>query len=82
MKSLGHSLWQARFGIAIMAMTYALSVGVGILMVHGENRFALVYRDRLVSAAHRDDAAARANDAGAPGKAALIDSSRNLGLAG
>src|SRR6266545_6305950 len=50
-------------------------------MVHLDNRFALAYRDSLVAHAHRSDPAARANDAGGHALAAVIDFSRNLGLA-
>ncbi len=75
------AFWRARAGIGIVAAIYAVSVSVGTLMVHAANPFALGYRDSLVARAHRRDPAARANDAGARGEAALIDFSRNLGLA-
>lgn len=75
------SLKRARVGILIVASTYALSLGAGILMAHSGNRFALDYRDSIVARAHRADPAARANDAGAHGVAAVIDFFRSLGLA-
>jgi uncharacterized membrane protein SpoIIM required for sporulation len=71
----------ARAGILIIAMIYAVSLAAGVIMAHTGNRFALSYRDSLVARAHRVDPAARANDAGSPGLAAAIDFSRNLGLA-
>ena len=52
-----------------------------MLAVHSGVRFALAGRDALVARAHRSDPVARANDAGAHGAAAMIDFSRNLGLA-
>ena len=71
----------ARAGILVMGVTYAVSLGTGILMAHAGNRFALAYRDSLVARAHGADPAARADDAGAHGVAAAFDFSRNLGLA-
>ena len=75
------ALTRARPGILTIASTYALSLTTGILMAHLGNRFALDYRDSIVARAHRDDPAARADDAGEHGKAAAVDFSRNLGLA-
>lgn len=75
------ALYRARAGIAIMASVYAISVGTGFIMVHTRSQFALACRDTLVADAHRDDPAARANDAGAHAVAAALDFSRNLGLA-
>ena len=80
-KPLALALAHARVGIFVIALTYALSVTVGLLMVHLDNRFALAYRDSLVARAHRSDPAARANDAGGHALAAVIDFSRNLFLA-
>jgi hypothetical protein len=71
----------ARTGILIMGVIYAVSLGTGMLMAHAGNRFALDFRDSLVARAHRDDPAARADDAGKHAVAAAIDFSRNLGLA-
>lgn len=81
MRTLASAVRHARVGILIMATTYALSLTVGVLMVHTGNRFALRFRDSLVARAHRDDPASRAQDAGAHGVAAALDFSRNLGLA-
>jgi hypothetical protein len=71
----------ARAGILVVGVIYAVSLGIGMLMAHAGNRFALAYRDSLVARAHRADPAARASDAGAYGVAATLDFSRNLGLA-
>lgn len=75
------ALQRARPGILIVAITYALSLGSGMLMAHAGNRLAIGFRDSIVARAHRADPAARANDAGAHGTAAALDFSRNLGLA-
>jgi len=81
LNSFRFSLHQARFGILLIAITYALSVTSGMAMVHSGNAFALAFRDSLVARAQRHDPAARANAAGATGGAAALDFSRNLGLA-
>lgn len=75
------ALYRARAGIAIMASVYAISVGTGLIMVHAGSPFALACRDTLVADAHRNDPAARANDAGAHAVAATLDFLRNLCLA-
>lgn len=75
------ALRRARPGIAIVAMTYVVTLTTGAVMAHAGNGFALTYRDSLVARAHRADPAARAVDRGARATAALIDFSRNLGLA-
>ena len=64
-----------------MATTYALSLGVGAVMAHSGNQFALRCRDSIVERAHRSDPASLADDAGRPAVAAALDFSRNLGLA-
>lgn len=64
-----------------MASVYAISVGTGLIMVHAGSPFALAYRKACVAEAHRNDPAARADDAGAHAVAAALDFSRNLGLA-
>jgi uncharacterized membrane protein SpoIIM required for sporulation len=81
LRPLKSALWQARIGILTVATTYVVSVSVGVLMAHAGSQFALAYRDSLVVRAHRQDPAARANNAGAHGAAAAIDFARNLGLA-
>ena len=77
--SIASALRRARGGIAIMAALYLASLLAGIVLVHSGNGFALERRDAIVSAAVRDDAASRAEQQGAHGKAALIDFARSLG---
>jgi hypothetical protein len=67
---LRSALQPARWGIPIIAMIHAVSLGVGALMVHSGNSFALDCRDSIVDRAHRIDPAARADDAGAHWRAA------------
>jgi hypothetical protein len=74
-------LREARAGILTIAAVYALTVIAGAAMVHEGNRSALAFRDSLVARAHRNDPAARADDAGRRWDAAALDFSRNLGLA-
>jgi hypothetical protein len=78
---IGASVRDARRPILFMALVYAVSIGAGAAMVHSGNAFALRTRDSLVARAHRADPSSRADDAGAHGRAAAIDFSRNLGLA-
>jgi hypothetical protein len=78
---LRSALQRARLSILIMASIYALSLGLGVLMAHSGNQFAVEYRDSIVARAHRVDPAALANDAGRHGLAAAFDFARNLGLA-
>jgi len=75
------ALVHARGGIATIALTYAVSLGLGMGMVHAGNPSALRFRDALVARAHRADPAALADDAGDHGRAAVIDFARNLGMA-
>jgi hypothetical protein len=45
------ALVRAKTPILTVAIAYVLSVGTGIIMVHSGNKFALTYRDSLVSKA-------------------------------
>ena len=45
------ALQRARISILTVALTYFLSVGVGMLMVQSGNEWAIAYRDRIVSGA-------------------------------
>lgn len=72
------ALSRARFGIFTIALTYAISVFVGAMMVHSGNEFALNYRDHLVAQAHANDPAMIALDQSNQLQAALIDFGRNL----
>lgn len=51
MTSIWSALLRARIPIASVALTYCIAVGSGIFMVQSGNRFALSYRDNLVSEA-------------------------------
>jgi len=64
-----------------VALTYLIAITTGVLMAHLGSGFALRYRDALVARAVAADPAARADDRGAHLAAAIIDFSRNLGLA-
>ena len=69
---------RARLPILTVAATYALSLLVGIVMVHAGNPFALHSRDQLVNQAAQQDPAARAAGRGNALQAALWDFSGNL----
>lgn len=45
------ALYRARISILTVALTYFISVVVGVLMVHTGNEFAIAYRDQIVSSA-------------------------------
>lgn len=45
------ALQRARIAILTVALTYLISVSVGIVMVHTRNEWALTYRDHIVSGA-------------------------------
>lgn len=45
------ALQRAQIPILTVALTYLVAVGVGMLMVHTGNEWALAYRDRIVSGA-------------------------------
>jgi len=51
MKQIIRALQRARIPILTVAVTYLLSIAVGMLMVHTDSYFALAYRDRVVSGA-------------------------------
>lgn len=69
---------RARLPILWMAITYALGVATGALMVHTQTHFALSYRDRLVGRAQKTDPAAVASNRGLPLRAAFFDFAGNL----
>jgi hypothetical protein len=81
MDGLAGALRRARGGILVIAVIYVVSVAGGMVMAHRGLSSAVDYRDAIVARAHRSDPAAKADDAGAHGTAALLDFSRNLGLA-
>ncbi len=69
---------RARVGILSVAAAYALSILVGIIMVHSGNSFALNYRDKLVGDAVKNDAVVKTNLRDERLKAALMDFAGNL----
>jgi hypothetical protein len=77
---LTRALSRARLGIWTIALTYALSLGVGLGMVHAGNHWALSYRDALVARALRSDPTAIAYSEGRRVRAAGLDFVRNLFL--
>ena len=69
---------RARTWIVTIAGTYAISILVGIIMVHSGSSFAINYRDQLVGDAGKQDPAAIASAQGSNLKAALLDFAGNL----
>jgi len=49
--SVRRALHRARMAILTVALTYLVSVSVGMVMVHTGNEWAIAYRDRIVSGA-------------------------------
>ena len=74
------SVVRARRSILTIACTYALSVIVGIAMVHAGNEFALGYRDQLVNDAVQRNPIAIAANQGYSIRAAFLDFVGNLTL--
>lgn len=72
------ALSRARLAILTVALTYALSLGVGIAMAQTGNQFALAYRDQLVAGARESNPASLALQNGDRWRAALFDLSGNL----
>ncbi len=72
------ALSRARLAILTMALTYALSLGVGIVMAQTGNQFALAYRDQLVAGASESNPASLALQKGDRWRAALLDFAENL----
>jgi uncharacterized membrane protein SpoIIM required for sporulation len=69
---ISRALYRARIPILTVAFVYFLSVLTGILMVHNGVRFAISYRDSLVSKAQSDTVIVALNQ-NLPLKAALLD---------
>lgn len=72
------ALSRARLPILTVALTYALSLAVGIGMAQTGNRFALAYRDQLVAGASKSNPASLALQKGDRWTAALSDFGQNL----
>ncbi len=77
-RRLRDALHRARLGIWTVALTYFLSVVVGILLVHAGNGFSLRYGDNIVSRAHESSAILKALRNQQPMTAALMDFGANL----
>jgi len=74
---MGRALRRSRWAIGTIALTYAISVLVGLGLVHSGNTFALSYRDRLVGRAVRESTILHNLDAGNPWRAAGLDAAGN-----
>ncbi len=79
-KAILTSLARARWAIVSLALTYALSVLVGGLMVHCGSTFALSHRDNLVARARSKDPVFQAYNRGSRFTAGLMDFGGNLFL--
>jgi uncharacterized membrane protein SpoIIM required for sporulation len=71
------ALDRARMPILTIAITYFISVGIGMLMVHAGNEWAIAYRDRVVSKA-QSSSIIIALDQNDRLRAALLDAAGNL----
>lgn len=67
---------RARGAILAIALTHALAVLVGAVMVHAGNPSALAYRDGLVAQAHASDSVSIAAQQGDDLRAAVIETVR------
>lgn len=67
---------RARLPILAIALTHAIAVITGAVMVHAGNGFALSYRDRLVGQAHVSDPVSLAYQRGDNLQAAFIETAR------
>ena len=75
------ALRHARFGIWTIALTYGLSVFVGLLMVHSGSHYALDFRDKLVGKAQRGNPVAAASlDAAANAVGGLLSMIAGYGV--
>jgi len=68
---------RARLGVATVAAAYLLGVLAGAIMAHTGNRFALSYRDRMVSQAIKTSPILHADGSGKPLVAAALDTAGN-----
>jgi hypothetical protein len=71
------ALDRARMPILTIAITYFISVGIGMVMVHAGNEWAIAYRDRVVSKA-QSSSIIIALDQNDRLRAALLDAAGNL----
>jgi uncharacterized membrane protein SpoIIM required for sporulation len=75
--TVGRALVRARISILVVALTYLISLLVGMIMVHAGNTFAVSYRDNLVGKAQTSSSLV-ALDQNQRLKAALLDFGGNL----
>lgn len=75
------AVYRARFEIASVALTYAISLAVGVAMASGHNSFAVERRDAIVKAAQSSSSLV-ADRHGNHLQAALLDFGSNLVLGG
>jgi uncharacterized membrane protein SpoIIM required for sporulation len=80
MATIIRAVVRARRSIVTIACTYALSIIVGVVMVHAENNFALNYRDQLVDDAVQRNPITIAASQGYSIRAAFMDFAGNLTL--
>ena len=80
MLAIFRAVRRASIEIFTIGLVYLFSVIAGAVMVHRGQRFALNYRDKLVSKARTNDRAAIAYDKGRKLQAALWDFGENLVL--
>lgn len=78
LSSVLRAVLRARVAILSIALTYAVSVIIGIMMAQSGNVFALAYRDNLVAQARESDPSSVALQRGDKLSAALSDFGRNL----
>ena len=76
--NLFRAVFRARWPILSIALTYLLSVGVGIVMVQNGNTFALKHRDEIVGKANTESSIRHAANRGDNLEAALRDFAGNL----
>jgi uncharacterized membrane protein SpoIIM required for sporulation len=72
-----HALYRARISILTVALTYFISVSIGMIMVYTGNEWAIAYRDRIVSGAQSSSSiiALKQNDRF---RASILDFGGNL----
>ena len=80
MSQVSEAVSRARNPIVLMGVTYLLAVLTGIGMVSVRNKFALGYRDKLVSGAVAHSRVLNSQYSGHYLQAALLDFAGNLGL--
>jgi len=76
--TVGRAISRARWSIITIAATYAVSILVGIVMVHTGNSYALNRRDQIVNQANQQSATMQAANRGQDLRAALSDFAGNL----